>query len=139
MLPYTHEITGNWPLTEQWIRLFTGLEVRVTENATPVYELPESLQKRMGSAVLGQDLVLGGQFSDGISAVEIRFEDLEINELIELLPGGQKRTFLEELFVQFLLPAEVPFTIKLACKEVEETFALTEDNEANILGYTLHI
>ncbi|MBK7407693.1 MAG: hypothetical protein IPJ40_06180 [Saprospirales bacterium] len=66
MLPYTQEIIGNWPLTEQWLGLFTDHQVRITEESFPEYATPDSMQKRLGEAILGQDLVLGKEFVDGI-------------------------------------------------------------------------
>lgn len=139
MLPYAQEIIGNWALTAQWMSLFSGHQVRIEEETFPTYQLPESLQKRLGEAVLGQDSVLGTSFADGIPAIRIVVEDLAPNELAGLLPGAAERDFLEENFVQFLLPVETPFSIELIPKTTESPFELAEGNETNILGYTLHI
>lgn len=139
MLPYTQEIIGNWPLTAQWMSLFSGHQVRIEPESFPAYPLPDSLQKRLGEAVLGQDSVLGTTFADGIPAIRIIFEDLEAGELASLLPGAPERDFLEENFAQFLLPVETPYSIQLIPKTAEAPFELVQDNEANILGYTLHI
>jgi predicted component of type VI protein secretion system len=139
MLPYAHEIIGNWSLTAQWLELFTGHQVSISEEDFPLYDLPESLQKRLGGAVLGQDLVLGNSFSDGIPAVKIVFEEMEAGELAGLLPGGEEHAFLEEHFVQYLLPVETPYSIGAESKATDTPFELNPDNEANVLGYTTHL
>ena len=139
MLPYAQEIIGNWPLTGQWLNLFTGRQVRITEESPPAYSLPDHLQKRVGEALLGQDLVLGNEYADGIPAVRITFEDLKPEELAGLLPGGTERAYLEENFLQFLLPVEIPYSIELIARETEVPFELADNNEANILGFTTHI
>lgn len=139
MLPYAHEITGNWQLTAQWLELFTGHKVRITEEDFPLFDLPESLQKRLGSAVLGQDLVLGRTFTDGIPAVKVVFENLAPGEVAGLLPGGEEHAFLEEHFAQYLLPVETPCSIGVESKATGTPFELNPDNEANVLGYTTHL
>lgn len=139
MLPYAQEVVGNWPLTGQWLGMFTGHKVSVREEMFPVYSLPEDLQKRLGTGVLGQDLVLGAEFVDGIPAVNIQFDGLDPLEVVEFLPGGARRALLEDNFIQFLLPVDIPFSIELKCKKTEKPFVLDEDNGANILGYTLHL
>lgn len=139
MLPYAHEIIGNWRLTAQWLELFTGHKVRIAEEDFPLYDLPDHLRTRLGQAVLGQDLVLGHTFSDGIPAVKITFEDLEPGELAGLLPGGTARAFLETHFTEYLMPVETPHTIELEGKPTGAPFELIAENEANVLGYTTHL
>ncbi len=139
MIPHLQEIVGEWALTAQWIELLTGQKITISEEASPLYELPVSLQKRLGDGLLGQDFVLGSSYSDGVPAVRICLEELSPSDIIDYLPNGPKREILENEFLAYLMPLETPFSIELSGKASEGSFELSHDNENNVLGYTLFL
>lgn len=136
MLPYLHDIVGNWVLMEQWLTVFLKTKVKIVEMPPPQYPLPLELQKRMDDGILGQDFVIGTYFTDGIPIVKIFIEDLTPETLGDYLEGGFKRYILEEELLSLLLPIEIPYEISLSLSVPNNDFYLGEQEDSSILGYT---
>jgi hypothetical protein len=113
MLPHLSNIVGNWNLTGQWLSLFLSKEVKITEKPPPVYPLPDDLQKRLGEGLLGEDFVIGDTFCDGLPILHIALKGLKAEEIADYLPEGSKRDILENIFLSWMLPVEMPCEISL--------------------------
>jgi type VI secretion system protein ImpH len=136
MLPYLHDIVGNWSLTEQWLTVFLKTNVLIFEMPPRDYELPVELQKRLDDGVLGQDFVIGTHFSDAIPTIKICINDLTPNTLGEFLEGGRRRLVLENELLSLLLPIETPYDVELNLKIQNDDFYLGEFHDSAILGFT---
>lgn len=136
LLPHLPDIVGNWTLTEQWLSLFLKTPIRVVELSPPQYTLPEGLQTRLGSGLLGQDFVLGNTFSDGIPSIQIFIEGLTADTIGAYLPSGKNRILLEEELLNILLPIETPYDISLKLNTPSKEFKIGALSNNAILGYT---
>jgi len=136
LLPHLPDIVGNWTLTEQWLSLFLKTAIRIVELSPPQYTLPEHLQTRLGSGLLGQDFVIGTTFSDGIPSIQILIEGLTADTIGAYLPSGKNRILLEEELLKILLPIETPYDISLKLNRPSKEFQVGTSSNNSILGYT---
>lgn len=136
LLPHLPDIVGNWPLTEQWLSIILQTSVRLREAPLGHYDLPESVQKRMGEGVLGQDFVIGRTYSDGIPGLQISIAGLTPETLSGYLEEGKQRKLLEDELLPLFLPVETPYDISLELKEQSTYFKLGQAFNHAVLGYT---
>ena len=136
LLPFLPEIIGNWTLTAQWLSLIMEQEIAIMEVPPPVYQLPGELTLRLGEGFLGQNFVIGETFSDGIPSIEIFFGEMDATALVEMLPEGGKRKSFETEILDFLLPADTPYSIKFKTTDYTEKMSIEVGSVTNVLGYS---
>lgn len=136
LIPQLSDIVGRWTLIEQWLSLLLNTEVSIQHIPPPEYAFPEELQRRLGDGVLGQDLVIGGAFSDGVEIIEVTIEQLTPENLGSYLEGGEKRNLLEKILLPLFMPVEIPYQIETNLSIQSQEFQLGERFDSSILGYT---
>lgn len=136
LIPYLPEIIGNWPLTEQWLSMIMKTPILLKEIPFISHDLPEEVQKRVGGILLGQDFILGNQFSDGLPILHLLIEDLTPDNIADFLEDGVQRKLLEEELLSIFLPIETSYEIRLGLKTQSTFFKLEHDADNSILGFT---
>jgi hypothetical protein len=136
VLPHLNGIVGNIDTTAKLLESVTGKEVTITRGNPQLYTIPELQQSSVGEAILGENLLLGGNFSDGICTLEISFGNISPEEVESWLPGGGMRQMVETQLFPYLIPAGEGVELIILINDTLCDFLLDEEKATTILGYT---
>lgn len=135
-LPFLKEIVGNMELTCSVLEAIVKKKVIVSSEPPRLHEISESLQSKVGNINLGDDLLLGGMFSDGIRCLEFSICDVSPAEIEKWIPGGAMRKLIEEKLFPYILPAGENYYVNILIINLDNGLILGDDMSLNILGYT---
>jgi len=138
IMPGFHRWAGNPEAVAQVLHLLFGYSFRFTENVTADYDIPETLQCRLGNRNnrLGDDFIVGRRFSECDSSYELLIGGVTPEEVAQLLPGKKKRRKLEWVLA-VCMPTNLDCRIRI---KVDHSAArLASSHGHSYLGMSTHI
>jgi len=138
ILPSFYHWSGNPVLVEKILQFFFGYEFKIIESCSAEYDIPESIQYRLGSKSgrLGRETIIGRSFIERDSCYEVVIKGVEPNEVFDLLPDKPKRKKLDWL-LSFCMPGKMEYRIKIKAKP--KRTRVGRDSNLCYLGYSSFI
>jgi len=148
LMPIFHKIRGDEELTRLCLKALIGENIEIKYRRQENIDLSETTDEGLGDERLGVNFILGDVvYVEEYEAV-VHVGPVEINNLTEFLPGGEKLAVLDLLYSYFF-PVELDVVTKIIPKEKYDTvekkkkvekdvkFTLTSNNDNfGRLGYT---
>lgn len=135
-LPLTDRIVGNLDYIQNLLETVLRKNVTINPGPPPVYPIPEDRQSRLGTALLGVDLVTGSTFSDGIRALDVTVYDISPEEVEDWLPGGNLRQMVEGQLLPRLLAVGENIQVSIEISGTDGELILGKDQIGSTLGFT---
>lgn len=102
ILPFLHQVKGDFRWTEKYIGLFTGLPVQITEYPRTIApEAPDSYYT-LGGQSLGEDMLLFGPAAGSDTDLNIIIGPVPEGQMEQYLPGSAFNAILEALYQHFI-------------------------------------
>ena len=136
ILPFVPNIVGNLALTAHCFELLIDKPVSLLKRLPTINALEDTFQTTLGKHSLGKTTILGSAYYDGTPSLELIIKEIAGPNLIQYLPGGEKRKFLDYV-KDFLIPFDVAFMISCQLKRNFMDFEL--QNENSRLGYSCQL
>lgn len=143
-LPFTFQYKGQMNKLDEIFSIILKNRVRF-EQCWGVFSKAGGVDlAALGTSFLGENLVLGDQFMDGIPVLQVVILELTAEETVEYLPGKGQSALLN-ILKSFFLPADAEVETVLEIADQEKDFRLGNQNEKgqaifnNYLGYTTFI
>ena len=131
MLPILHRIRGHEKNISKAMTLILGLPIRIEaitniHNSRHIYKL--------GAMRIGENLVLGNSYRDGLYDTKLYVEDIPQKRIAEFLEGGTSRIIVNQL-IDMLFPADMK--VEIILKGIPQRIRLANQNcseERSFLG-----
>lgn len=122
MLPILHRIRGHEKNISKAMTLILGLPIRIEaitniHNSRHIYKL--------GAMRIGENLVLGNSYRDGLYDTKLYVEDIPQKRIAEFLEGGTSRIIVNQL-IDMLFPADMK--VEIILKGIPQRIRLTNQN-----------
>jgi len=138
VLPSFHLWAGNPEKVADALALLFGYRFRIVENVPSRYDIPESIQYRLGAKTgrLGRESVIGRSFSECDSTYEIIIGGLTRQDMLAFLPGKEKRRKLEWV-LSVCMPGNLDHRFRF---EIDDPgMVLGKQERESRLGYSSHL
>jgi hypothetical protein len=133
ILPFLHRVKGDFHWMEQYISLFTGLPVAISQYPRMLEPVANKEYYTLGEQSLGETMLLHGNAYDGETDLQIRIGPVPAHLMINYLPGSAFNSILDELYQHF-----VPFNKsyrQVVFAEAEARDFILDDQVHSALGY----
>jgi len=137
-LPAFHQWAGNARAVSEVLQSLIGYPVEIVESISTRFDIPESMQSRLGeeSGRLGEKLLLGSSFTECDSGYRVAIREVARDDIANFLPGGSKRRKLEWL-LDICMPGNLEAVI--AVEAVAAPTELGEEAQRSYLGYSTYV
>ena len=133
ILPFLHQVKGDFRWTEKYIGLFTGLPVHITEYGRTIEpEAPEPYYT-LGGQMLGNTMLLYGPAAGSTTDLNITIGPVPEGQMEQYLPGSAFNAILEELYQHFI-PCNKAYRQQVIMAEPDRSFVLGHA-EHSAVGY----
>lgn len=133
ILPFLHQVKGDFRWTEKYISLFTGLPVHITEYERTIEpEAPEPYYT-LGEQTLGDVMLLYGPAAGSDTDLNITIGPVPEGQMEQYLPGSAFNAILEELYQHFI-PCSKAYRQQVVMAEGDRNFVLGHP-EHNAVGF----
>lgn len=138
VFPAFHHWAGNPESVERILSHLFGFEFKIVENTESEYDIPESVQYRLGSKSgrLGRESVMGRTFIERDSSFDLIIKRVRPEQAVNLLPGKPLRRKIEGV-LGFCLPSDLDCHIKIKIDAGRTRIGRESGN--CYLGYTTHV
>lgn len=138
ILPSFNYWSGNPALVEKVLQFFFKYQFKIVENSSSEYEIPESIQYRLGSKSgrLGRETIIGRSFTEQDSCYDLVISGVEPKDVANLMPDKPIRKKLEWL-LGFCMPGNLDYKIKIKVKT--KRTSVGRDSKNCYLGYSSFI
>lgn len=133
ILPFLHQVKGNFRWTEQYISLFTGVPVRIEEVERVIEPVAGNRYYRLGEQVLGEGMLLYGPAPGNDTDLKILIGPVPADRMESYLPGSAFNAILEELYQHFI-PCSKAYRQQVVMEEEDRGFVLGSERHAAV-GY----
>lgn len=137
ILPFLHQVKGNFHWAEHYISLFASVPVTIRECAGMLPPLADDSAYTLGNQALGDTMLLYGPASTGELDLEICIGPVPAAQIERYLPGAPFNAVLEALY-RHLIPFHKAYTQKIIPETTAQTFVLN-DTSLNVVGYTAYL
>jgi len=117
VFPPFHFWAGNPGYVEKVLSYIFGYEFRIIENVRSEYDIPESIQYRLGSKTgrLARETIIGKKFSEQDSCYRVEIIGVTPDRTAGFLPGKPIRKKIEWI-LGFCMPGNLEYDIKVRVK-----------------------
>jgi hypothetical protein len=130
ILPLAGSIVGNHMLTKLSLESILNDRFEIIESPPLNHTVPETGPEELNNVYLGADFVIGDNYREVSSGLDIYIHPTEADDIISYLEGGQKQKML-----QFLLDYFIPFDCDATTHIVsDEIFELRDVTSYSRLG-----
>jgi hypothetical protein len=114
ILPSLYQWSGNPRIVECVLSRLFKHDIQIKENVKTSTPIPERLRYRLGSktARLGKETIIGRSFEESDSTYEIIINDVPVDGIRRLLPGGITRKRIEKLLL-YCMPGDLDYRIRI--------------------------
>ena len=139
LLPFVHEIVGNYKLTAKCLEFIINEKVTIEINHDEpenISQKNESVSISLGECGLGEDTVLGTEAVGFIGRLIFKIGPLENNSAKDFFKNAPNDSLLN-CFYNYFIPVELDVETKLYQKKEKSEFVLSENPESapSYLGY----
>jgi len=134
LLPYVSEITGNMEYLKQCAEFFLEQKVELVNRPSKISQKDFDSSK-MGSSILGEDMLLGDCFNACFKHIELLVKEIPSSKALLYIPGQAYARFID-IFIEVFTPLNVDFTWRA---EVLNTEPWTLGEDACRLSFTTTI
>ncbi len=128
--------TGAAKTITSLVAFYCGIEkVSLIENVEQLLEIPEQQRVQLGvsNSTLGENTSLGERIRDCNSRFELRLEELEMQQYLNLLPGQRLERDINEL-IKFISKDSIDYTLSLSLKHDQAQPMQLADEQTSGLG-----
>jgi hypothetical protein len=141
LLPYAHQIAGNYNITARCLESILGEDVSIELDPWEPEELngSEVEDKPRGGALgwskLGKDMVIGKKASGFIGRLVVKVGPLKNTHVRDFFENRAADRLLN-CFYGYFMPVELDVETQLASDKKQKTFVLDPETKNSLLGYS---
>lgn len=138
LLPAFHRWAGNPDGVAKILEHLFGFKFEIIENITSEFEIPESIQYRLGEKTgrLGRETILGRSFVESDSTYQVLISGLGPADITSFLPGRPHRRKLEWILSN-CMPGHLEYSISFRMDTSTDPAIKVGENIC--LGYTSYL
>lgn len=139
MLAYMEQITASLSKTGECMTILTGVPVHIKRGDKCVVEVDSCLIPKLGSCILGDDMVLGNSFADGTYQMLVEIGPLSARRMENFFPGAADSKILNAL-TELFLPSDKEIQIRYIIQQEDARFRLgTPTEQGAYLGISTYL
>ena len=139
MLAYMEQITASLSKTGECMTILTGVPVHIKRGDKCVVEVDPCLIPKLGSCILGDDMVLGNSFADGTYQMLVEIGPLSARRMESFFPGAADSKILNAL-TELFLPSDKEIQIRYIIQQEDARFRLgTPTEQGAYLGISTYL
>ena len=139
MLAYMEQITASLSKTGECMTILTGVPVHIKRGDKCVVEVDSCLIPKLGSCILGDDMVLGNSFADGTYQMLVEIGPLSARRMESFFPGAADSKILNAL-TELFLPSDKEIQIRYIIQQEDARFWLgTPTEQGAYLGISTYL
>ena len=139
MLAYMEQITASLSKTGECMTILTGVPVHIKRGDKCVVEVDSCLIPKLGSCILGDDMVLGNSFADGTYQMLVEIGPLSARRMENFFPGAADSKILNAL-TELFLPSDKEIQIRYIIQQEDARFWLgTPIEQGAYLGISTYL
>lgn len=133
ILPFLHRVKGDFRWMEQYISLFTGLPVEISQYPRMLAPFANKEYYTLGMQSLGETMLLYGDAYDGETDLQIKIGPVPAALMANYLPGSAFNSILDELYQHFVPFNKTYKQVVFAADEARDF--ILDDQVHSALGY----
>lgn len=139
MLAYMEQITASLSKAGECMTILTGVPVHIKRGDKCVVEVDSCLISKLGSCILGDDMVLGNSFADGTYQMLVEIGPLSARRMESFFPGAADSKILNAL-TELFLPSDKEIQIRYIIQQEDARFRLgTPTEQGAYLGISTYL
>ena len=139
MLAYMEQITASLSKTGECMTILTGVPVHIKRGDKCVVEVDPCFIPKLGSCILGDDMVLGNSFADGTYQMLVEIGPLSARRMESFFPGAADSKILNAL-TELFLPSDKEIQIRYIIQQEDARFRLgTPTEQGAYLGISTYL
>ena len=139
MLAYMEQITASPSKIGECMTILTGVPVRLRKGDKCVVEADTGLIPKLGSCILGDNMVLGNSFADGTFRMLMEIGPLPARRMESFFPGAIDSQILNAL-AELFLPSDKEIQIRYIIQQEDARFRLgIPDEQGAYLGISTYL
>jgi hypothetical protein len=140
LMPKIEQILCNTERLAQTLSFILKRKVIIKEQPPKPYIIPDEYKKRIGSDMaLGENMLIGQTFFDGMLIYDITVEVHNIKEVANWLEEGVERKYFDNLLYPLFFSAESTVNFNIHVPEKYREYTLNDNAPTHCIGYSFYI